>query len=198
MKRTPRTNGRLGLLATPLITAAFALALSACGSPASAGNSSSAGNSASSGTPAATGSSAATGTSAVSSTSAPGQASSAAFCEIWQETRTTLSMMNAIMSNSPAFHGMSTSASVLLPTMQAIDRVFGRLDQVAPPAVSADMSALTSFWSQVVADFKYGTTVGQVKAYLKAHPPSNAGTINASMQQLSGYLTNTCHINVSS
>jgi len=105
--------------------------------------------------------------------------------------------MNAVMSNIPT-HGLSTSTSVLLPTMQAINRVFGRLDQVAPPAVRADMAALTSFWSQVVADFKYGTTIGQVKAYLKAHPPSNAATINASVQQLRDYLTNTCHINLSS
>jgi hypothetical protein len=82
--------------------------------------------------------------------------------------------------------------------MQAINGVFTRLDQVAPPAVSSDMEALTSYWSQVVADFQPGDTVAQVEAYIKAHPPTNAATITASTQQLSGYLITTCHITLSS
>jgi hypothetical protein len=106
--------------------------------------------------------------------------------------------MNAILGNGPAYNPSTTSASMLLPTMQAIGGIFARLDQVAPAAVSADMAALTSYWSQVVADFKYGTTVAQVEAYIKAHPPAEAASVNAQMQQLLGYLTTTCHINVSS
>jgi hypothetical protein len=101
------------------------------------------------------------------------------------------------MSDIPT-HGLSTSAAVILPTMQAINNVFGRLNQVAPPAVSAAMAALKSYWSQVVADFRYGTTVGQVKAYIKAHPPANTSAVKASLPQLLTYLTTTCHINVSS
>jgi hypothetical protein len=46
--------------------------------------------------------------------------------------------------------------------MQAINGVFTRLDQVAPPAASADMDDLTTYWSQVVADFQPGDTVAQV------------------------------------
>jgi hypothetical protein len=106
--------------------------------------------------------------------------------------------MNAVMSDVPALHGMSTSGSVLLPTMQAINRVFGRLDQVAPPAVSADMATLAGFWNQVVADFKYGHTVGQIRAYLKAHPPAQAATVTPAVDQITGYLTTTCHLNMSS
>lgn len=50
----------------------------------------------------------------------------------------------------------------------------------------------------MLADFQHGTTVAQVEAYIKAHPPSNAAAINASTQQLSDYLTTTCHITMSS
>jgi hypothetical protein len=82
--------------------------------------------------------------------------------------------------------------------MQAINGVFTRLDQVAPPTVSADMDALTTYWSQVVADFQPGDTVAQVEAYIKAHPPANAATITASTQQLSAYLATTCHVTMSS
>jgi hypothetical protein len=82
--------------------------------------------------------------------------------------------------------------------MRAINGVFTRLDRVAPPAARSDMDALTSYWSQVVADFQPGDTVAEVEAYITAHPPSNAATINASTKQLSGYLTTTCHITMSS
>lgn len=123
-------------------------------------------------------------------------ASTTAFCGIWRETRATLSQMNAILGNG-TFH-MSTPASALLPTMQAINGIFGRLDQVAPAAVSADMSTLSSFWNQVVADFQHGTTIGQVKAYIHAHPPAQAATIGPAVRRLSHYLATTCHINLSS
>jgi hypothetical protein len=93
---------------------------------------------------------------------------------------------------------MSTPASVLLPTMQTINGIFGRLDQVAPAAVSADMSTLASFWNQVVADFQHGTTVGQVKAYIHAHPPAQAATIGPAVHHLRHYLTTACHISLSS
>lgn len=118
---------------------------------------------------------------------------------MWQQFRTTLSQMKAILNEIPAPGPSAASTSLVLPTMQAIGNVFDRLDQVAPPAVSADMAALTSYWDQVVADLQqHGTTVAQVEAYLKAHPPTNAATIQASTQQLSDYLTTTCHITMSS
>jgi hypothetical protein len=106
--------------------------------------------------------------------------------------------MNTILGSNLTLNPSTTSASVLLPLMKAIDGVFGRLDKVAPAAVSADMADLTSFWSQVVADFHYGNTISQVRAYIKAHPPTNTATMKASMQQLTSYLTTTCHINMSS
>jgi len=81
-------------------------------------------------------------TSAPNNTSAVSGSSTTAFCGIWRETRATLSQMNAILGNG-TFH-MSTPASALLPTMQAINGIFGRLDQVAPAAVSADMSTLSA------------------------------------------------------
>jgi hypothetical protein len=105
--------------------------------------------------------------------------------------------MNTILGNDPDY-STSTSASVLLPTMQAIGGVFGRLDQVAPATVSAAMATLTSYWNQVVADFQYGNTIGQVEAYIKAHPPAQAATIGPAVQQLTSYLTTTCHINIGS
>jgi len=173
------------MLVTPLITAALALALSACGSPASSGTPTSS-------TPT---SSASTN---VSGSTTSSDASATAFCGAWQNFRTTLKEMSIILSYGPKANPSTTSASVLLPTMQAIGSAFGQLDKVAPAAVSADMAALIIYWNQVVADFQYGRTVTQVKAYIKAHPPTNAGTINGNMQQLTTYLTTTCHINLSS
>ena len=102
--------------------------------------------------------------------------------------------MNAIISNG---YDMSTSTSVILPTMQAINGVFGRLDQVAPAAVSADMGTLASFWNEVVADFQHGNTIDQVKAYLHAHPPAQTATVGPAVHHLLHYLSTTCHINVS-
>lgn len=104
--------------------------------------------------------------------------------------------MNALLG--PHTFSLSTPASTLLPTMQAINSIFGRLEQVAPAAVSADMAALTSFWNQVVADFRYGNTLGQVKAYIHAHPPAQAAAAGAAVQHLRDYLSTTCHINMSS
>ena len=103
--------------------------------------------------------------------------------------------MNAILGPG---YSMSTQASALLPTMQTINGVFGRLVQVAPAAVSADMGTLASFWNQIVADFQHGTTVGQVKAYIHAHPPPQAATMGPAVQHLRDYLTAACHIKLSS
>jgi len=187
MEHTSRNTGRLGLLATPLVTTALALALSACGSLAPSNASAPSGASPSTAS--------ATANASAPGSSAPSGASATAFCGIWQETRTALSEMNAIMGNG---YSMSTSASVLLPTMQAINGVFGRLDQVAPAAVSADMGTLASFWNEVVAAFQHGSTVGQVKAYLHAHPPAQTATIGPAVHHRLHYLSTTCHINVSS
>jgi hypothetical protein len=105
--------------------------------------------------------------------------------------------MNTILGNDPNLNA-STSASVLLPTMQAINTVFGRLTQVAPASVSADMATLATYWSQIVADFQYGSTIGQVEAYVKAHPPAQAATIGPAVQGVTDYLSTTCGINVNS
>jgi hypothetical protein len=185
MDRTSRTKGRLALLATPLVAAALALALSACGALASTSSS------------APSSSSAPTGSSAPSGTSAPSDASAVEFCRIWQEAHTTLSQMKTILDYVPA-DGMSTPASEVQPTMQAIGEVFNSLDQVAPASISGSMATLTSYWNQVVADFQYGTTVGQVEAYIQAHPPAPAATINAAVQNVSDFLIGTCHINIGS
>jgi hypothetical protein len=115
---------------------------------------------------------------------------------IWQETRTTLSEMNAVVG--PGTYSMSTSASALLPVMRAINDIFARLDQVAPAAVSSDMTTLAGFWSQIVTDFSDGTTLGEVKAYIKAHPPAQSSTIGPAVQNLDSYLSTTCHIDVGS
>jgi hypothetical protein len=112
--------------------------------------------------------------------------------------RTTLAELKPILDSIPAPSPSAAPTSLILPTMQDINNVFQQLDQVAPPAVMADMDALTSYWSQIVADFQYGSTVAQVEAYIHAHPPTNAGTINASTQQLADYLSTTCHINMNS
>jgi hypothetical protein len=104
--------------------------------------------------------------------------------------------MNTVIG--PGTYSMSTSASVLLPLMRAINDIFGRLDQVAPAAVSSDMATLSSFWNQIVTDFNYGATLGDVKAYIKAHPPAQSSTVTAAVQGLDNYLATTCHIDVSS
>ena len=107
-----------------------------------------------------------------------------------------MSVMNAITSGDG--YSMSSPKSVLLPTVQALNNVFARANQVAPAAVSADMATFASWWNQVTADFKYGTTVGQVHAYLKAHPPTGTATVTAAVHGISNYLSTTCHINMGS
>jgi hypothetical protein len=104
--------------------------------------------------------------------------------------------MNTVIG--PGTYSMSTSASVLLPVMRAINVVFERLDQVAPAAVSSDMATLSSFWNQIVTDFNYGTTLGEVKAYIKAHPPAQSSAAAAAVHGLDNYLSTTCHIDMSS
>jgi hypothetical protein len=181
MERISRTTGRLGVLATPIVIAALSLALSACGS------------SAPSGTPATAGSP------ATSSTSASSDAASAAqFCGTWQQFKTTMAEMMPILDNIPAPGPSTAPASLLLPTLQGINTVLEHLDQEAPPAVSADMAAVTSYWGQVVADFQNGGTVAQAEGYMKAHPPANAATASVDAQQLTNYLATTCHISSSS
>jgi hypothetical protein len=108
-----------------------------------------------------------------------------------------MSVMNAITSGDG--YNMSSPKSVLLPTMQALNNVFARANQVAPAAMSSDMATFASWWSQVVADFKYGNTLAQVHAYLIAHPPAGSGaTVTAALHGISNYLSTTCHINMSS
>jgi hypothetical protein len=45
--------------------------------------------------------------------------------------------------------------------------------------MSGDMATLTGWWNQVLADFPYGTTIGDVKAYIEAHPPAQAAAVGA-------------------
>ena len=104
--------------------------------------------------------------------------------------------MNTVIG--PGTYSMSTSASVLLPVMRAINDIFERLDQVAPAAVSSDMDTLSGFWNQIVTDFSYGSTLGEVKAYIKAHPPAQSSTVVTAVHGLDNYLATTCHIDVSS
>jgi hypothetical protein len=115
---------------------------------------------------------------------------------IWQETRTTLGDMNAVIG--PDTYSMSTASSELLPVMRAINGIFERLDQVAPPAMSADMATLSSFWNQIVTDFNYGSTLGEVKAYIKAHPPAESSTVTPAVHGIDNYLATTCHLDMSS
>jgi hypothetical protein len=179
--------GRRGLLAIPMLTAALALALSACGSSAPGGNSGLGG----SGT---VGQNAASARSSDPTASpAPSGASSAEFCGMWQQFKTTMAVWKTIMDDVPA-EGLSTPVSALLPTLQAIDGAFNRMDQVVPAAASTDMDDLTTYWGQVVTAFQSGGTVGQAEAYLKAHPPSNIAAIRTGVQQLVSYLSTTCHI----
>jgi hypothetical protein len=104
--------------------------------------------------------------------------------------------MNTVMG--PDTYSMSTSASVLLPVMRAINEIFERLDEVAPASVSSDMATLSGFWNQIVSDFNYGTTLGEVKAYIKAHPPAQSSSIDGAVHGLDNYLANSCHIDMSS
>ncbi len=104
--------------------------------------------------------------------------------------------MNTVIG--PDTYSMSTPASDLLPVMRAINEIFERLDQVAPTAVSPDMTTLSSFWNQIVTDFNYGTTLAEVKAYIKAHPPSDSSTVDTAVHNLDNYLATTCHIDISS
>jgi hypothetical protein len=106
--------------------------------------------------------------------------------------------MMPILNDIPAPGPSTAPASVILPTLQGIDTVLERLDQEAPPAVSADMAAVTSYWGQIVADFQNGGTVAADEAYMKEHPPANAAAANADAQQLTDYLSTTCHITISS
>jgi len=106
--------------------------------------------------------------------------------------------MNTILGNGPTLNPATTPASAVLPILQGINGIFNRLNQVAPADVSADMSALTTYWSQVVADYQHGTTVAQVEAYIKANPPAGSDIMNAKIQHLEDYLATTCHINLSS
>jgi hypothetical protein len=117
---------------------------------------------------------------------------------MWQQYRTTMAEMMPILDNIPAPDASTAPASLLLPTLQGINSALEQLNQSAPPAVSADMAAVTSYWSQIVADFQNGGTVAQAEAYMKAHPPANAATASADAQQLTDYLSATCHINLSS
>jgi hypothetical protein len=106
-----------------------------------------------------------------------------------------MSVMNAMTSGEG--YSMSSPSSVLQPTMQTLNGVFARASQVAPAAISANMATFASWWNQITADFTKdgnGTTVSQVEAYIKAHPPVPQATIDAALQGLSGYLTTTCHI----
>lgn len=93
---------------------------------------------------------------------------------------------------------MSTPTVFLMPTMKNLSTDLRLLDQVAPAAVSGDMATFTGFWNEVLADFQYGTTVDEVKAYVQAHPPTQAATVGPAGQDLSSYLSAARNINIGS
>jgi len=109
--------------------------------------------------------------------------------------------MNAIIGTSPALNPSTASLSVILPTMQALNRVFGELEHVAPPAVTGDMTTLATFWNGAVSELMNlpsTTTVTQGNAYLRANPPPDTSTVTAAVQHLSNYLGTSCNITIGS
>ena len=220
MKRRSLATGKLGLLATPLVAAALALALPACGrfapgsSPASGSAPAPGGSSATASSPA-PGNSPAPGSSSVpgnnpaaSGNSAPSGDSGASpdlaqFCLTWQLTAPFFVPDFAVLGNDPSYD-MSTPALLFRIAAAGIGGDLRTADKAAPAAVSADMNTLMNYWNAIYADFQYQTsvnenvTVAQVKADIQAHPPAQSATVGPAVQDLSGFLAANCSVNLSS
>lgn len=185
MERTTRISDRLALLVTPVVAASLTLALSACGSSAPGTRSAPATNPVP-----------ATNT-APADTSVPSGADVTQFCTTWTVIGSVFSQTFAVWGSDPSYD-MSTPTVFLLPTMKNLSTDLRLLDQVEPAAVSNDMATLTGFWNAVLADFQYGTTVGDVRAYVQAHPPVQATAVGPAVQDLSNYVRTTCNVAIGS
>jgi hypothetical protein len=201
MKPRSSAKGRLGLLAAPLVLAALALVLSACGSAASGGSAAPGGSSgpASSAAPGNTSS----GSSAAPSGSSGSSPNTAQFCWTWQETAPYFSKDFAVLGNDPNYD-MSTPAVLFKIATVGISAGLRNASEWAPAAVSPDMNTVMNYWNASYADFRYETsinqnvTVAQVKAYIRAHPPAQAAEVGSAVQAVSGFLAANCHVNLSS
>jgi LysM repeat protein len=202
MDRRFPAKGRLGLLAAPLVTAA--LALSACGGPARTGGSASSNSSAPTVTAPATSGSASTNGSASGDSSGSSDASVTNFCLTWRLTAQYFNQDVTILRSSDPAYNYSTLAVFLQPTINGINADLTTADQQTPAVASADMATLSSYWSNINADFQAQTdanaqvTVGQVMAYMLANPPGQSATIEAALQDLSSYLAATCNVTIDS
>lgn len=207
----PPASSQLGLLAAPLVLAAVALALSACGVSAPIGSSSPGHSSAASSTsnPSTTstpGGGSASGNSSVpSSTPAPGgdstQGDKAAFCETWRLEEPYFSQTFDILSGKDPNYDMSTTADLLEPELSGLSSAMQiAADQEAPAAQRADMATVASYYAAIYADFRaeisnnQEVTVGQVVAAIQAHPPAQAAAVRGAVNALSGYLAYACGV----
>jgi hypothetical protein len=201
MKRIPPAKGQLGFLAAPLVLAAMALALSACG--VSAGN----GSSASGSSPAPSATSAPGNRSAPSGSSAPvaspAQGDPAAFCETWRLVRPYFSQVFDLLTGRDPTYDMSTTADLLQPEISGLSSdMQTAADQEAPAAQSANMATVASYYAAIYADFRaeignnQNVTVGQVLADIRAHPPAQAAAVRPAVNDLSGYLAYACGVHL--
>jgi hypothetical protein len=197
MNRRFPAKGRLGSLAAPLVIAALALTVSACGGAAPNKGAAASSNSA------APASSAAPGTSpAASDSGASSDSSTASFCLTWRLTATYFNQDVTILASRTSSYDYSTGAVFLEPTINGINADLTTADQQTPAAVSADMATLSSYWSNINADFQAQidandqVTVGQVMAYMLANPPGQSAAIEAALQDLADYLAATCSVSI--
>jgi len=175
MKHRSPATGRPGLLAAPLVLAALAVALSACGNSALSGSAASNTTSPPANTSPA-GNSAAPGNTSLGSSSAPSGSSgpspnTAQFCWTWQETAPYFSKDFAVLGNDPNYD-MSTPAVLFDIATVGISAGLRNASEWAPAAVSPDMKTVLNYWNASYADFRHeasinqNVTVAQVKAYI--------------------------------
>jgi hypothetical protein len=213
MKRRSSAKGQPGLLATSLVLAALALALSACGSSAPSGSSASRTtsgptNSSAPGSTSARANSPAPGSTSAGSSSAPSggpgaSPNTAQFCLTWRLTVPYFGEDFAVLGNDPSYD-MSTPAVLFETASAGISADLRTASEWAPAAVSGDLATVMNYWNAIYAEFRYQTsmnqdiTVAQVKAHIRAHPPAQAAEVGPAVQDLSGFLAANCHVNLSS
>lgn len=129
--------------------------------------------------------------------SATPYAQAQAFCGVWKKSERTLALASTLLNGGPSITA-DAPAAVAVPVLLAVDGVLTSASKVAPPQVSPDLAILTSYYRAVTTDYKQGTTVGEVRQHIKAHPPADAAKVGGAMQHLSGYLRDSCHINLGS
>jgi hypothetical protein len=127
----------------------------------------------------------------------------AQFCLTWRLTAPYFSKDFAVLGNDPNYD-MSTQAIFFKIASVGIGADLRTAGEWAPAAVSADMNTVTDYWNAIYADFDYeiginkNVTVAQVKADIQAHPPAQAAEVGAAVQDLSGFLSANCKVNLSS